>query len=166
MTSVNIKSENLINLFLGMMRHAKMDFQEYDEFLNIKNQMMKERRKIIKESKDKYNNYINYTHNYLRQTLFQKLDYINKCGVVVDCRLLHEDFIKRNRIFYNYLKITPNIKDGDHCLICLNDFMIHDQKSKCRKCVAITHQDCLTKWQQSNDYCPLCKSDKYSSLIY
>ncbi len=128
--------------------------------------MMKEQKKIIKESKNNYKSYINFNSNYLRQTLFDKLDYIVKCGVVVDYSILNNDFIKRDKIFLNYLKITPNIKDGEHCLICFDDFMIHDLKSKCRKCIALTHPNCLTKWQQTNDTCPLCKSDKYSTLIY
>ncbi len=109
MTSVIIKSENLINLFLGMMRHTAFNFQEFDEFLNIKNQMMIERKKIIKECINKYNNYINFNQNYLRQTLFEKLDYINKCGVDDDYHILNSDFIKRDKIFFYYLKITPNI---------------------------------------------------------
>ena len=52
-------------------------------------------------------------------------------------------------------------KQGDEgvtCSICLDDLKINEEVSMLPKCRHTFHQDCLSRWLEQKEMCPLCRS--------
>lgn len=48
-------------------------------------------------------------------------------------------------------------KDKNECMICMSSFELNE-KVKIMPCTHFFHTDCIKKWFEANDTCPICKS--------
>ena len=66
-----------------------------------------------------------------------------------------KDKQERSLVIHLEKDLDEDLNDEDQeCLICLGTLSDHSYK---HKCVAVYHEECITKWYKLHNTCPLCK---------
>jgi hypothetical protein len=99
--------------------------------------------------------YICYPCIYVYQnTIFKLVNFIKRCT-----NKLHND--PKIKIYVEKIKLNKENKEME-CSICFEKI---NKKSISLKCNHIFHKECISKWLQENNSCPLCREKVYNKQI-
>ena len=147
------------------------------------NHIKKEKRKIKYDFKQKQikiksmiNNYINHLLNDQQEIITKKHNLLNnsidllnfsniekiefKSEILNDIstnRIVKLFYQKQNLLQRYFLKTIYLGNSGQACLICY-DLINKLFLIKCFSCVACYHEDCINKWLEINNRCPMCRN--------
>ena len=77
--------------------------------------------------------------------------------------LLPTDWNEKNSVSDETLEMNSNLFDVDiksqnnKCIICQEDYKTNNS-SRILKCMHYFHQECIDKWFENKDTCPICRT--------
>uniref|UniRef100_A0A1A9Z1M4 RING-type domain-containing protein n=1 Tax=Glossina pallidipes TaxID=7398 RepID=A0A1A9Z1M4_GLOPL len=91
-----------------------------------------------------------------RDQLIQLMNELNNCDLKLDDLL--DDLRSIQIAMLPKYEYSPESNDGNEecCAVCLNDFQLNEIICKL-PCVHDFHADCVDKWLQLHQTCPMCR---------
>ena len=66
--------------------------------------------------------------------------------------------------FSNFIKIIPSsARNQNTCVICLDEFEDDESVTVLPQCHHIYHRECINKWLNVNQICPICRCSIFPS---
>jgi len=78
------------------------------------------------------------------------------CNTITNKKILKKDINNVLGHTIQYKKIKSN--SNSSCSICLDYYMDNDKIRVLSKCKHIYHKNCIDKWVQKNNTCPICRT--------